>query len=87
MIKPNYERYYSLRFQEYFYPEHVFTLKRAYYKSASHQERKFAAAYPKFVRPCRNITHLPSSYDDIYPSRWKATSWKDKTKFRKQWMR
>lgn len=83
MLKSNYTQAYA---RWYAYPEYATLLVRAHYKSASHQERQFASAYPEYVRARRNVTHLPNTYDDIYPSRWKATSWKDKTKHRKQWM-
>ena len=48
-----------------------------------HKERK--KAHGKYVRAKRNENNLPNSWNDIAPSRVTATSWKDKTKMKKQW--
>lgn len=78
-MKKNYE-------QDPHKPERA-QLKVAYFKTASHKERRYAVAdeHAPLVRPKRNVSNLPNSYDDIYPSRYSTKSWKDKTKQRKQW--
>lgn len=49
-------------------------------------ERRDSEAYPEFVRPKRNKTNLPSSWDDkLICTNFK--SWKESHKCRKQWMK
>lgn len=83
MLKPNYHQNTGW-FRSAPYHAHLINYK---FKSCSHQERKFAAAYPKYVRARRNVANLIDTWDDYWPSRIAVTSWKDKTKNRKQWMR
>jgi len=50
-----------------------------------HNERKsYERDYP-YGRPARSVANLPTTWNDIVPSRLNATSWKDKTKQRKQY--
>lgn len=61
-------------------------LKEWSYKGTHvHQERKLSIRDKKYIRGRRKKPNLPSTWNDIYPSRMYATCWKDKTKKRKQW--
>lgn len=56
-----------------------------HYKSASQQERIWNCAHDKYVRAKRKHNNLLSSWDDKVPSRLVVTSWKDRSKKRKQY--
>lgn len=84
MIKKNYES--AQRFKRGFRDRYSgYTLKDAYYKSAGKREMAEAVRDKDYVRAKRNASNLPDSWDDIFPSRYCATSWKDYSKARKQW--
>lgn len=57
------------------------------FKTASQQERRLNYRDKEFVRAKRWPNNLVDSYDDIWPSRCKVKSWKDRTKKRKQYER
>ena len=61
-------------------------LKNAYYKRSPKGDFANAEHYKKYTRAKRRKNSLRNSWDDWIPSRWVVTSWKDKTKKKKQYL-
>jgi len=56
-----------------------------YSRGASPRDRRYAAdpEHAPYIRPARNLTHLPDSWDDKFNRC--STGWKNSTKCRHQW--
>ena len=65
---------------------HEAYLKNAYFKQSPKRDLINGVYYKKYTRAKRNKNNLRSAWDDCPPSSWRVTSWKDKTKKKKQYL-